>query len=80
MIFFQQIQLLDKTLRRTLTKRTLDHLGHNKMVRSVGLFNNVKYVSRKTNDPFPVLRKAKPQQNDHKGEQADRLAGAQCNG
>ena len=43
-IFFQQIQLLDKTFCRTLTKTTLDHLARNNMVKRVGLCNCVKYV------------------------------------
>ena len=52
MIFFWQIQLLDKPLRRTLTKTTLDHLAHNNMVRRVDHYNGVKYVPSTTNNPF----------------------------
>ena len=53
---FQQIQLMEKTLRRTLTKTTLDHLARNNMARKVDHFNGVQYVSSTTNDPFPVPR------------------------
>ena len=52
MVFFLQIQLLDKTFRRTLTKPTLDHLARNNMVREVDHYNDVKYVPSTTNNPF----------------------------
>ena len=64
---FQQIQLKDKTLRRTLTKTTLDHLARNNMARKVDHFNGVQCVSSTTNDPFPVLRKAKLPNDDREG-------------
>ena len=50
--FFLQIQLLDKTFRRTLTKPTLDHLARNNMVREVDHYNGVKYFPSTTNNPF----------------------------
>ena len=66
---FQRIQLKDKTLRRTLTKTTLDHLARNNMARKVDHFNGVQCVSSTTNDPFPVLRKAKlPNDDREEGE------------
>ena len=66
---FQQIQLKDKTLRSTLTKTTLDHLARNNMARKVDHFNGVQCVSSTTNDPFPVLRKAKlPNDDREEGE------------
>ena len=58
---------MDKTLRRTLTKTTLDHLARNNMARKVDHFNGVQYVSSTTNDPFPVLRKAKLPNDDREG-------------
>ena len=58
---------MDKTLRRTLTKTTLDHLARNNMARKVDHFNGVHYVSSTTNDPFPVLRKAKLPNYDREG-------------
>ena len=64
---FQQIQLKDKTLRSTLTKTTLDHLARNNMARKVDHFNGVQCVSSTTNDPFPVLRKAKLPNDDREG-------------
>ena len=45
---FQQIQPLDKALRKILTKNTLG----NYVVKRVGHFNGVKYVSSTTNNPF----------------------------
>ena len=45
---FLQIQPLDKALRETLTKTTLG----NYVVKRVGHFNGVKYVSSTTNNPF----------------------------
>ena len=59
MVFFLQIQLLDKTFRRTLTKPTLDHLARNNMVRGVGHYNGVKYVPSTTNNPFSGKAKLK---------------------
>ena len=67
---------MDKTLRRTLTKTTLDHLARNNMLRKVGRFNGVKYVSN-TSDSFSVLRKAKLQ---NRGGGINRLAGVRGNG
>ena len=58
---------MDKTLRRSLTKTTLDHLARNNMARKVDHFNGVQYVSSTTNDPFPVLRKAKLPNYDREG-------------
>ena len=62
---------MDKTLRRTLTTTTLDHLARNNMLREVGRFNGVKYVSN-TSDSFSVLGKAKLQ-NRGGGESTDYL-------
>ena len=70
MVFFPQIQLMEKTLRRTLTTTTLDHLARNNMLREVGRFNGVKYVSN-TSDSFSVLGKAKLQNRG--GESTDYL-------
>ena len=67
---------MDKTLRRTLTTTTLDHLARNNMLREVGRFNGVKYVSN-TSDSFSVLGKAKLQ---NRGGGIDRLPGVQGNG
>ena len=58
---------MEKTLRRTLIKTTLDHLARNNMARKVDHFNGVQYVSSTTNDPFPVLRKAKLPNDDREG-------------
>ena len=64
---FQRIQLKDKALRRTLTKTTLDPLARNNMARKVDHLNGVQCVSSTTNDPFPVLRKAKLPNDDREG-------------
>ena len=66
---FQRIQLKDKTLRRTLTKTTLDHLARNNMARKVDHFNGVQCVSSAKNDPFPILRRAKLPNDDREGEE-----------
>ena len=63
---------MDKTLRRTLTKTTLDHLARNNMLREVGRFNGVKYVSN-ISDSFSVLGKAKLQNRGGGGESTDYL-------
>ena len=67
---FQRIQLKDKTLRRTLTKTTLDHLARNNMARKVDHFNGVQCVSSTTNDPFS--EKQSYQMMTEKGERGGR--------
>ena len=59
MTFDQQIQLLDETLGRALTKTTLDHLVHNDMVRGVGHYNDVEYVPSTINNPFSEIKGTK---------------------
>ena len=55
MTFVEQIQLLDKTLGRALSKTTLDRLVHNDMVRGVGHYNDVEYVPSTINNPFSEI-------------------------
>ena len=66
---------MDKTLRRTLTKTTLDHLARNNMARKVDHLNDVQCVSSTTNDPFPVLRKAKLPNDDREEGEGGRKIG-----
>ena len=72
-IFFSRSKLKEKTLRRTLTKTMLDHLARNNMARKVDHFNGVQCFSSTTNDPFPVLRKAKLPNDDREGGEGPKL-------